>query len=102
MGFARKVFSATEAGTHRASCDAAAGLGGRNRASSSEEAMDTLVVALLNGVIYGLLLMVSRVSRSSRMMGSSLAHASFYMLGVFRLCAARHIWFPWAALLVSP
>ena len=67
--------------------------------------MDTLVVALLNGVIYGLLLfMVSAgLTLVFGMMGVlNFAHASFYMLGAYFAYALQGTLGFWAALLVSP
>jgi len=66
--------------------------------------MDTLVVALLNGVIYGLLLfMVSAgLTLVFGMMGVlNFAHASFYMLGAYFAYALQGTLGFWAALLVS-
>jgi branched-chain amino acid transport system permease protein len=67
--------------------------------------MDTLVVALLNGVIYGLLLfMVSAgLTLVFGMMGVlNFAHASFYMLGAYFAYALQGTLGFWAAVLVSP
>ena len=67
--------------------------------------MDTLAVALLNGVIYGLLLfMVSAgLTLVFGMMGVlNFAHASFYMLGAYFAYALQGTLGFWAALLVSP
>jgi len=66
--------------------------------------MDTLVVSLLNGVIYGLLLfMVSAgLTLVFGMMGVlNFAHASFYMLGAYFAYALQGTLGFWAALLVS-
>ena len=67
--------------------------------------MDTLVVSLLNGVIYGLLLfMVSAgLTLVFGMMGVlNFAHASFYMLGAYFAYALQGTLGFWAALFVSP
>jgi len=66
--------------------------------------MDTLVVSLLNGVIYGLLLfMVSAgLTLVFGMMGVlNFAHASFYMLGAYFAYGLQGTLGFWAALLVS-
>jgi branched-chain amino acid transport system permease protein len=67
--------------------------------------MDTLVVALLNGVIYGLLLfMVSAgLTLVFGMMGVlNFAHASFYMLGAYFAYALQGSLGFWGALAISP
>src|SRR4030095_211518 len=67
--------------------------------------MDTFIVGLLNGVIYGLLLfMVSAgLTLVFGMMGVlNFAHASFYMLGAYFAYALQGALGFWAALLVSP
>ncbi|MBC5784656.1 branched-chain amino acid ABC transporter permease [Ramlibacter sp. USB13] len=67
--------------------------------------MDTLVVSLLNGVIYGLLLfMVSAgLTLIFGMMGVlNFAHASFYMLGAYFAYALQPVLGFWVALVVSP
>lgn len=67
--------------------------------------MDTLVISLLNGVIYGLLLfMVSAgLTLIFGMMGVlNFAHASFYMLGAYFAYALQDTLGFWAALAVSP
>ena len=67
--------------------------------------MDTVIVALLNGVIYGLLLfMVSAgLTLVFGMMGVlNFAHASFYMLGAYFAYALQGRLGFWGALVVSP
>src|SRR3954470_23005990 len=67
--------------------------------------MDTLIVALLNGVIYGLLLfMVSAgLTLIFGMMGVlNFAHASFYMLGAYFAYTLQGAIGFWLALVVSP
>jgi len=67
--------------------------------------MDTLIVSLLNGVIYGLLLfMVSAgLTLIFGMMGVlNFAHASFYMLGAYFAYALQGVLGFWGALAVSP
>jgi branched-chain amino acid transport system permease protein len=66
--------------------------------------MDTFIVALLNGVIYGLLLfMVSAgLTLVFGMMGVlNFAHASFYMLGAYFAYALQGSLGFWSALVVS-
>ncbi len=67
--------------------------------------MDTLAVALLNGVIYGLLLfMVSAgLTLIFGMMGVlNFAHASFYMLGAYFAYALQQPLGFWGALVAAP
>ena len=67
--------------------------------------MDTLVVSLLNGAIYGLLLfMVSAgLTLIFGMMGVlNFAHASFYMLGAYFAYALQGTLGFWGALVASP
>ena len=67
--------------------------------------MDTLLVALLNGTIYGLLLfMVSAgLTLIFGMMGVlNFAHASFYMLGAYFAYALQGVLGFWGALVASP
>jgi branched-chain amino acid transport system permease protein len=67
--------------------------------------MDTLVVSLLNGLIYGLLLfMVSAgLTLIFGMMGVlNFAHASFYMLGAYFAYALQGVLGFWPALIVAP
>lgn len=67
--------------------------------------MDTLIVSLLNGTIYGLLLfMVSAgLTLIFGMMGVlNFAHASFYMLGAYFAYMLQGVLGFWGALLVSP
>jgi len=67
--------------------------------------MDTLLVALLNGTIYGLLLfMVSAgLTLIFGMMGVlNFAHASFYMLGAYFAYALQGALGFWGALVASP
>ena len=67
--------------------------------------MDTLFVALLNGVIYGLLLfMVSAgLTLIFGMMGVlNFAHASFYMLGAYFAFALQPALGFWWALAAAP
>jgi branched-chain amino acid transport system permease protein len=67
--------------------------------------MDTLLVSLLNGVIYGLLLfMVSAgLTLIFGMMGVlNFAHASFYMLGAYFAYALQGVLGFWGAVVVSP
>jgi branched-chain amino acid transport system permease protein len=67
--------------------------------------MDTLIVALLNGTIYGLLLfMVSAgLTLIFGMMGVlNFAHASFYMLGAYFAYALQGALGFWGALAASP
>ena len=67
--------------------------------------MDTILVGLLNGVIYGLLLfMVSAgLTLIFGMMGVlNFAHASFYMLGAYFAYTLQDLIGFWAAILVSP
>jgi branched-chain amino acid transport system permease protein len=67
--------------------------------------MDTIVVSLLNGVIYGLLLfMVSAgLTLIFGMMGVlNFAHASFYMLGAYFAYTLQDLIGFWAAILLSP
>jgi branched-chain amino acid transport system permease protein len=67
--------------------------------------MDTLIVALLNGTIYGLLLfMVSAgLTLIFGMMGVlNFAHASFYMLGAYFAYALQGVLGFWGALAASP
>jgi branched-chain amino acid transport system permease protein len=67
--------------------------------------MDTLLVSVLNGVIYGLLLfMVSAgLTLIFGMMGVlNFAHASFYMLGAYFAYALQGALGFWLALLVAP
>ncbi|SMP75166.1 branched-chain amino acid ABC transporter permease [Noviherbaspirillum suwonense] len=67
--------------------------------------MDTIVVSLLNGVIYGLLLfMVSAgLTLIFGMMGVlNFAHASFYMLGAYFAYTLQDVIGFWAAILLSP
>lgn len=67
--------------------------------------MDTLIVSLLNGVIYGLLLfMVSAgLTLIFGMMGVlNFAHASFYMLGAYFAYALQGVLGFWGALLAAP
>jgi len=70
-----------------------------------EETMDTIIVALLNGFIYGLLLfMVSAgLTLVFGMMGVlNFAHASFYMLGAYFAYALAGTLGFWGAIVVSP
>jgi branched-chain amino acid transport system permease protein len=67
--------------------------------------MDTLVVALLNGTIYGLLLfMVSAgLTLIFGMMGVlNFAHASFYMLGAYFAYTLQDVFGFWGAIALSP
>lgn len=67
--------------------------------------METLIVSLLNGVIYGLLLfMVSAgLTLIFGMMGVlNFAHASFYMLGAYFAYALQDSLGFWGALVASP
>jgi branched-chain amino acid transport system permease protein len=67
--------------------------------------MDTLIVSLLNGIIYGLLLfMVSAgLTLIFGMMGVlNFAHASFYMLGAYFAYALQGTLGFWGALVASP
>jgi branched-chain amino acid transport system permease protein len=67
--------------------------------------VDTLIVSLLNGVIYGLLLfMVSAgLTLVFGMMGVlNFAHASFYMLGAYFAYALQGTLGFWGAVVVSP
>lgn len=67
--------------------------------------MDTLVVSLLNGLIYGLLLfMVSAgLTLIFGMMGVlNFAHASFYMLGAYFAYALQGVLGFWPALVAAP
>lgn len=67
--------------------------------------MDTLIVSLLNGVVYGLLLfMVSAgLTLIFGMMGVlNFAHASFYMLGAYFAYALQGALGFWGALIASP
>ena len=67
--------------------------------------MESLIVSLLNGVIYGLLLfMVSAgLTLIFGMMGVlNFAHASFYMLGAYFAYALQSSLGFWGALLASP
>jgi len=67
--------------------------------------MDTSIVSLLNGIIYGLLLfMVSAgLTLIFGMMGVlNFAHASFYMLGAYFAYALQGTLGFWGALIVSP
>src|SRR4051812_30101273 len=67
--------------------------------------MDTLIVSLLNGLVYGLLLfMVSAgLTLIFGMMGVlNFAHASFYMLGAYFAFALQDALGFWLALAVSP
>jgi branched-chain amino acid transport system permease protein len=67
--------------------------------------MDTLLVALLNGTIYGLLLfMVSAgLTLIFGMMGVlNFAHASFYMLGAYFAYALQGVLGFWGAIVVAP
>ena len=67
--------------------------------------MDTLIVALLNGTIYGLLLfMVSAgLTLVFGMMGVlNFAHASFYMLGAYFAYALQGTLGFWGALVAAP
>jgi len=67
--------------------------------------MDTLLVSLLNGIIYGLVLfMVSAgLTLIFGMMGVlNFAHASFYMLGAYFAFALQGVLGFWGALALSP
>jgi branched-chain amino acid transport system permease protein len=67
--------------------------------------MDTLLVSLLNGLIYGLLLfMVSAgLTLIFGMMGVlNFAHASFYMLGAYLAYALQDVLGFWGALVLAP
>jgi branched-chain amino acid transport system permease protein len=67
--------------------------------------METLIVSVLNGAIYGLLLfMVSAgLTLIFGMMGVlNFAHASFYMLGAYFAYSLQGVIGFWAALVVSP
>src|SRR3954470_5669114 len=67
--------------------------------------MDTLIVALLNGTIYGLLLfMVSAgLTLIFGMMGVlNFAHASFYMLGAYFAYSLQGVIGFWPAVVASP
>jgi branched-chain amino acid transport system permease protein len=67
--------------------------------------MDTLVVSLLNGIIYGLVLfMVSAgLTLIFGMMGVlNFAHASFYMLGAYFAYTLQGVLGFWGALVASP
>ncbi|HEY0817550.1 MAG TPA: branched-chain amino acid ABC transporter permease [Rhizobacter sp.] len=67
--------------------------------------METLIVSLLNGTIYGLLLfMVSAgLTLIFGMMGVlNFAHASFYMLGAYFAYSLQGVIGFWAAIVVSP
>lgn len=67
--------------------------------------MDTFIVSLLNGIIYGLLLfMVSAgLTLIFGMMGVlNFAHASFYMLGAYFAYALQDVLGFWGALVLSP
>ncbi|QJW83793.1 branched-chain amino acid ABC transporter permease [Ramlibacter terrae] len=67
--------------------------------------MDTFIVSLLNGLIYGLLLfMVSAgLTLIFGMMGVlNFAHASFYMLGAYFAYALQDVLGFWGALVLSP
>jgi branched-chain amino acid transport system permease protein len=67
--------------------------------------MDTFLVSLLNGIIYGLLLfMVSAgLTLIFGMMGVlNFAHASFYMLGAYFAYSLANVLGFWGALIVAP
>lgn len=67
--------------------------------------MDTLLISLLNGIIYGLVLfMVSAgLTLIFGMMGVlNFAHASFYMLGAYFAFALQGVLGFWGALALSP
>lgn len=67
--------------------------------------METIVFALLNGVIYGLLLFMlsSGLTLIFSMMGVlNFAHASFYMLGAYFAFAIMGVSNFWFALLLAP
>lgn len=67
--------------------------------------METVIFALLNGTIYGLLLfmMSSGLTLIFSMMGIlNLAHASFYMLGAYFAYSIGSVTGFWLALIVAP
>lgn len=67
--------------------------------------METIIFALLNGLIYGLLLFMlsSGLTLIFSMMGVlNLAHASFYMLGAYFAFSLGHVTGFWGALFLAP
>src|SRR4029078_3672105 len=77
----------------------------RQRRAPLRQCMETLLVSLLNGAIYGLLLfMVSAgLTLIFGMMGVlNFAHASFYMLGAYFAFALGGVLGFWGALAAAP